>query len=106
MDNDTAIKPGGGLKVSIVGMEEGLPQKPQPRKRLLKLITSRFPRPFSRYTDDEESPWLKLFRRALYFFIASIVLAVIAVVSVHPPLSSLFANHVMQNLPLSPSRLG
>lgn len=90
MGNDIASKPEDGLRISVVEMEEGIPQKPQLQKHLLKRIKPPFQRLFRIRSDPEdpkESPWLKLFRRALYLLSSAIVLAVIAIVFVtHPSL--------------------
>ena len=77
-----------GLKVSVAEVEEGLPQKPKPRKFLLIRVTKFLRRTFSRQKDSP-SPWYKLVRNALYLFTAAIVLAVIAVVFVTPSLPNL-----------------
>lgn len=86
MEKEVPLNPEDGLRISTVEMEAGLPQKPERKRQLLKRIASPFQRVFNLRgdpNDPKQSPWLKLFRRALYLLSSAIVLAVIAVVFVN-----------------------
>ena len=85
-EKTAASEPEVGLKVSIVDLEEGLAQKPKLKCPLFKRIASILQRSFrlpDRSAEAQESPWLKLFTRALYLLGSAIILAVVAVVFVN-----------------------
>lgn len=69
-------------KVSVVEMEEGLPQYTRPEKIKKQQWWRRFGsvcrRSIHRHNKEEESPWPKLMRRLLYMFGATLILFGIA----------------------------
>ncbi len=65
---------------SVIDIEEGHPPISQPKVQRLHRFGLILRRPFLGRNISDESPWLKVARRALYLFTAVIVLAVIAVV--------------------------
>jgi hypothetical protein len=79
MANNISDKAIPEAKVSVVDMEEGLPQYPPPaRRQRLKNCASLLRRSLNRNDHSEESPWPKLVRRTLYAI--SVVLILFALV--------------------------
>jgi hypothetical protein len=84
MNTDISDKTVPSLKISVVDLEEGLPQYVPPEKRQRwRECVSLLRRSLHRRNPSEESPWPKLVRRALYLFSSALVLFTIAVMYEH-----------------------
>jgi hypothetical protein len=80
MGNDISDEKVPEVKVSVVDIEEALPQYSTTEKRSrLRRCASMFRRSLHRRNSSEESPWPKLIRRALYLFAIALILCAVAV---------------------------
>jgi hypothetical protein len=60
-------KSGTGMKVSIVEVEEGLPQRTSRTKRRFPNLSSAFKRASKSRSQRKDSVWPKIFRKTLFF---------------------------------------
>lgn len=90
MGGDISDKSEPDMKVTVVDLEEGLPQYAATEKQSRwRTCVSLFRRSLQRRNPSEESPWPKLIRHMLYLLLTALVLFAIAAMYEHQLPSSL-----------------
>lgn len=90
MGGDISDKSEPDMKVTVVDLEEGLPQYAATEKQSRwRTCVSLFRRSLQRRNPSEESPWPKLIRHMLYLLLTALVLFAIAAIIYHSLLINL-----------------